>query len=101
MPARRRQPTPPPRGATPDQLQEIKYRHILELQAVKRETLELREEKAYLVAQNLRLQRELSHVPSAAAAAKPASAIRVRNRVLLIGLDKLADSECPLTAPFN
>jgi hypothetical protein len=45
---------------TSKQLQELQHRHHMQLALVKQEARELKEEKAFLVAQNLRLERELS-----------------------------------------
>jgi hypothetical protein len=44
---------------TTKQLQELQQRHQMQLALVKQEARELKEEKAFLVAQNLRLEREL------------------------------------------
>ncbi|EHS64485.1 hypothetical protein PGTUg99_008380 [Puccinia graminis f. sp. tritici] len=44
---------------TSKQLQELQHRHQMQLALVKQEARELKEEKAFLVAQNLRLEREL------------------------------------------
>ncbi|KAI9617147.1 hypothetical protein KEM48_004936 [Puccinia striiformis f. sp. tritici PST-130] len=51
---------PPSSGViTAKQLQELQHRHQMQLALVKQEARELKEEKAFLVAQNLRLEREL------------------------------------------
>lgn len=44
---------------TAQQLEELKHRHLLQLALVKQEARDLKQEKAFLVAQNLRLEREL------------------------------------------
>lgn len=45
---------------TAKQLEEIQHRHQLQMTLIKQEARELKEDKAYLVAKNLRLERELS-----------------------------------------
>lgn len=75
------------RATTPDPVMaKMHYRHALEMQAMKRATLELREEKAILLAQNFRLHRELVHEQHSHRPAVPPSRERdssVRPRPLL------------------
>ena len=56
----------PPGVITTKQLQELQHRHQMQLALIKQEARELKEEKAFLVAQNLRLERELclQHQPN-------------------------------------